>query len=76
MDHSNETSQQNIPQERGQRKGFCYSNPPTLEPCNVVPQFNHVEGKRVLTMLVMDNVKDLEMRITYHIMKLEISLNH
>ena len=46
MDHSNETSQQNISRKRGQRKGFCYSNLPTLEPCDLVPQFILVRGKK------------------------------
>ena len=46
MDHSNETSKQNIPWKRGRRKGICYSNLPTLEPCDVVPQFIPVRGKK------------------------------
>ena len=46
MDHSNETSQQNIPRKRGWHKGLCYSNIPTLELCDVVPQFIHVRGKK------------------------------
>ena len=46
MDHSNETSQQNIPRKRGRSKGFYYSNLPTLEPCDVVSQFIHVRGKK------------------------------
>ena len=45
MDHSNETSQKNIPRKRGQHKGFYYSNLPTLEPCDIVPQFIPVRGK-------------------------------
>ena len=46
MDHSNETSQKNIPQKRGQHKGLCYSNIPTLVPCYGVPQFIPVRGKK------------------------------
>ena len=45
MDHSNEPSQQNNSRKRGRRKGFYYSNLPTLEPCDIVPQFTHVRGK-------------------------------
>ena len=45
MDHSNETCQQNIPRKRCRCKTFCYSNLPSLEPCDVVPQFIPVRGK-------------------------------
>ena len=45
MDLSNEPSQQNIPLERGWRKGVDYSNIPTLEPHDIVLQFTHARRK-------------------------------
>ena len=56
MDLSNEPSQQNIPQKRGQCNGVDYSNIPTLEPCDIVLQFTRARGKKTTQCVLMDNV--------------------
>ena len=46
MDHSNQSSQQNIPRKRGRCKEVELNNLPILPPHDMVIQFTPIGGKR------------------------------
>ena len=48
MDHSNKSSQQNIPRKRGRRKEVELNNLPILPPHDIVIELTLVGGKRVV----------------------------
>ena len=46
MDHSNQSSQQNIPRKRGQRKEVELNNIPIFPPHDIFLQFTPTGGKK------------------------------
>ena len=46
MDHSNQSSQQNIPRKRGRHKEVELNNIPNFPPHDIILQFTHARGKR------------------------------
>ena len=52
MDHSNQSSEQNIPRKRGRRKEVELNNLPILPPHDIVIQFTLVGGKRHIIRVV------------------------
>ena len=59
MDHSNQSSQQNIPRKRGRRKEVELNNLPILAPHDIVIQFIPVGGKRVVIRVVRQQCQAL-----------------
>ena len=59
MDHSNQSSQQNIPRNMGRCKEVELNNIPILPPHDIVIQFTHVGGKRVVIRVVRQQCQAL-----------------
>ena len=59
MDHSNQSSQQNIPQKRGRHREVELNNIPIFPPRDIVLQFTPVGGKRVAIRFVLQQCQAL-----------------
>ena len=59
MDHSNQSSQQNIPRKRGRRKEVELNNIPIFPPHDIVLQFTPIGGKRVAIRVVLQQCQAL-----------------